>query len=106
MKGNYLPKDAIEILIPQLVKEYTEAFKEAAESLIIEFSSMKKLSNSEIAQFRKRLVDAINSEGQKAMNRTKKELKKMAEASKETKEPGQQNTPTRNPGNGFNQSKN
>lgn len=77
--GQVIPTDLIKNLIAVHSKSITVSFKNACESLIIEFSKKKGLDRNEVAEIRKELIAVINQAVTDSIAISKKDLKNIVQ---------------------------
>lgn len=77
--GQVIPTDLIKNLLAVHSKSITVAFKNACESIIIEFSKKKELDRNEVAEIRKELITVLNQAVTDSIAISKKDLKNIVQ---------------------------
>lgn len=94
--GKNLPYEMVEPMITSLVKNYTDEFKEAAETIVEEFAAISGISTDEQASMKNKLIQGLNEAGKRANKEARKDLKYIVKQVQKQREAGEQVTPNRN----------
>lgn len=89
LNGILIPTDLSKMVIVQLSKSLSNAFKQAADNLLIEFSSVKNLSSKETATLRGTLVGITNKAVETGLLESKKMIRNIVNEYSDTRGKGE-----------------
>mgnify|MGYP003627244667 FL=1 len=90
-QGELIPTSLVTPLIAQLSMAISSSFKNATETMIVEFGHRKKMSATDVAELRERLTYSINETVKSAIQEAKQGTKQLSEEFKLTRGVGERN---------------
>lgn len=89
IEGEVLPTDLVQPIFIMFTKAIQTAFADEAEDIVRDVSHAAKLSKQQMADLRKRIVEAVNRATEKGVKDGKSEVKKVANTYSDTRERGE-----------------
>lgn len=89
LNGILIPTDLAKLVIVQISKSMSTAFKQAADNLLVEFAATKNLSSKESADMRTKIVAITNTSVENALNESKKMIKNIVNEYSDTRGKGE-----------------
>ncbi len=72
--GKLLPTEPVQSLLIHTIKNYTVAFKQAADKILMDFANRAKMNRNEIAELKGELITAINRAADQGLSDSKKSV--------------------------------
>jgi hypothetical protein len=72
--GKLLPVDPVQSLLIHTIKNYTVAFKQASDKLLMDFANRAKMNRNEIAEMKGELIAAINRAAEQGLSESKRSV--------------------------------
>lgn len=89
LNGILIPTDLAKLVIVQISKSMSTAFKQGADNLLVEFAATKNLSSKESADMRAKIVAITNTSVENALNESKKMIKNIVNEYSDTRSRGE-----------------